>query len=85
MQVVQALWSSGKGSHFGRPFTKMCDLVSEQDFPRVLKHVLTKEKEKPESSWEKELTVKVKQAAVLATDKPFLVKCNGPSFMIEYE
>lgn len=29
--------------------------------------------------------MKVKHAAVLATDNPFLVNCNGPSFMIRYE
>ena len=29
--------------------------------------------------------VKVKQADVLAMDKPFLVNCNGPNFMIKYE
>lgn len=34
---------------------------------------------------EKQLTMKVKHAAVLATDKPFLVNCNGPSFIIKYE
>lgn len=34
---------------------------------------------------EKQLTEKVKHAAVLATDKPFLVNCKGPSFMITYE
>jgi hypothetical protein len=33
----------------------------------------------------KQLTVKVKHAAVLATDRPFLVNCNGPSFIIKYE
>ena len=31
------------------------------------------------------LTVKVKHAAMLATDSPFLVNCNGPSFIIKYE
>lgn len=33
----------------------------------------------------KQLTVKVKHATVLATDKPFLVKVNGPNFEIKYE
>lgn len=33
----------------------------------------------------KQLTVNVKQAAVLATDKPFLVNRSGPSFIIKYE
>lgn len=28
--------------------------------------------------------VKVKHAAVLAADKPFLVSCNGPNFIITY-
>lgn len=33
----------------------------------------------------KQLAVNVKHAAVLATDRPFLVSCNGPSFMTKYE
>lgn len=33
----------------------------------------------------KQLAVNVKQAAVLATDRPFLVSCSGPSFMTTYE
>lgn len=34
---------------------------------------------------ERNHTVKDKQADVLATDRPFLVNCSGPSFVIIYE
>lgn len=48
------------------------------------KHVLIKWKAKGMPDRNK-LTVKVKQAAVLATDKPFCVNCIGPSLKIRYE
>jgi len=40
-----------------------------------------------EKKWQKyreQLTVKVKHATVLATDRPFLVNVNGPNFVIVY-
>lgn len=46
---------------------------------------LVKDKKGETVEVENRLTIKVKHAAVLPTDKPFLVNCKGPSFSNMYE
>lgn len=55
------------------------------DDPNVSLGDLIKKEERQTVEVENRLTMKVKHAAVLPTDKPFLVNCKGPSFSNMYE